>query len=157
MIDPDGGDFDFSSLGSDNDSVAPEDGYRADLSVVIPSVDYTSSATFRLFEIDGVSGSRINPLPGALIQLGVLLYSVNANGGTTGAIEEIMLPVASNGTFETSRANLTHGTAAARGIQWSDIDMDQQLDLGETVTRSSYVHYFVITGDADVRIEMELR
>ena len=157
LLNPDGGDFDFTSLGSDNDSIAPEDSYRADLSVIIPSKDFGSNVVFRLFEIDATTGSRVDPSPTGTEQLGVLVYGVNANGGVTGAIEEAMLPIASTGTFEASRLNFIHGMAAARGVLWSDTDADQQFDLTETISLSSYVHYFTVTGQADVRIEMDLQ
>ena len=157
LIDPDGGVFDFTSYGADDDSIAPEDGYLADLTVAIESSDYTSTVTFRLFDIDGTTGVRIDPAPTGLEQLGVLLYCVNGNGGTSGAIEEVMLPIASSGTFEATRTNFVHGAAAARAILWSDTDADQVLDGGESIIRSSYVHYFTVTSDADVRVEMELR
>jgi len=157
LISSDGGVFAFTSLGSDNDSIAPEDGYRADVSVTIASSEYLSTAVFRLFAIDSGTGSRIDPSPSGLEQLGVLLYCVNANGGTTGAIEELLIPVAANGTFEASRSNLMHGVAAARGVLWSDTNSDNLFDVGETLELSSYVHYFTVVGGADVRIEMELR
>ncbi len=158
LIDPDAGDFDFTSRGSDGDAVAPEDGYRADLSVTIPSVEYTSSTVvFRLFAIDGTTGTRIDPAPTGIEQLGVLFYSVNGNGGTTGAVEEITLPVAATGTFEATRTNLIHGRVAARAFLWSDTDTDDQLDAGESILLSSYIHYFSVIGGVDSRIEMELR
>lgn len=157
LIDPDGGVFDFTSLGSDNDSVVPESGYRADLSVTIQSDEYLSTVVCRLFEIDGITGTRIDPSPGVTEQLGVLFYGVNLAGGTTGAIEEVLLPVAAAGTFEASQANMVHGAAAARGILWTDTDLDQELDALETVSKKSYVHYFTVVGEADLRIEMELR
>jgi hypothetical protein len=127
------------------------------LIVTIAASVFTSNATFRLFDIDGGTGSRIDPSPTGVEQLGVLLYCINGNGGTSGAIEEVMLPVAASGTFETSKTNFIHGVAAARGVHWSDTDSDQQLDVGESILQSSYVHYFTVTGDADVRLEMELR
>lgn len=157
LVDPDGGDFDFTSLGSDNDSAAPEDGYRADLSVTIPATDYSSDAVFRLFAIDGTTGTRVDPSPTGFEQLGVLLYCVNGNGGTSGAIEEVMLPVAASGSFEASKAGLIHGTAAARAVLWTDTNGDQQISGGETVLSSSYVHYFTVIGGVDMRLEMELR
>ncbi|MCA9216157.1 MAG: prepilin-type N-terminal cleavage/methylation domain-containing protein [Planctomycetales bacterium] len=157
LIDPDGGDFDFTSQGSDGDSVLPEDDYQADISVAMPSVEYTASVVFRVFAIDGTTGTRIDPAPAGLEQLGVLLYTVNGNGGTTGAIEETTLPVAATGTFEVSKNNAMHGVAAARAFMWSDTDADDQLDAGEAVVVSSYVHYFTIVGGIDSRVEMELR
>lgn len=158
LIDPDAGDFDFTSRGSDGDAVAPEDGYRADLSVTIPAVEYTSSTVvFRVFAIDGMTGTRIDPAPTPVQQLGVLFYSVNGNGGTTGAVEEVTLPVAATGTFEATVTNVNHGRAAARAFLWSDTDADDQLDAGESIVLSSYVHYFSVIGGVDSRIEMELR
>ena len=157
LIDPDGGDFDFFSYGADTDSLAPEEGYLADLSEVIASSEYLSNVTFRLFEIDGGTGTRIDPSPSGTEQLGVLFYGANANGGTSGAIEERMLPIAAVGSFEASQANQVHGVVAARGVIWNDVDADQVIDSGETVIRSSYVHYLTLSGGMDVRVEMELR
>jgi prepilin-type N-terminal cleavage/methylation domain-containing protein len=157
LIDPDGGDFDFTSLGSDNNSVLPEDGYQADITVPIPATEYASSATFRLFGIAAGTGLRIDPVVPFQGQLAVLFYGVNANGGTTGAVEERLIPVASTGSFETTLNNLPHGCAAARGILWIDSNADQVIDALETIDSISYVHYFTITGEADLRIEMDLR
>lgn len=158
QIDPDGGDFDFRSLGSDGDSVLPEDGYQVDISVVMPASTFTSSVTvFRVFAIDGTTGTRIDPAPTASEQLGVLVYSANGNGGTTGAIEEVMLPIAATGTFEATKTNVLHGSVAARAFQWTDTNADDQLDVGEPITLSSYIHYFQVIGGIDARIEMELR
>jgi len=158
LIDPDGGDYDFTSLGSDNDSTAPEDGYRADVSVTIYSADYTSNIVFfRLFAIDGTTGTRVDPAPTGSEQLGVLIYSVNGNGGTTGAIEEQMIPITATGSFEASKVDFIQGNAAARAVLWNDTDFDDQLDVGETVVLSSYVHYFTVMGRIDGRVEMELR
>lgn len=158
LVDPDGGTFDFQSLGSDGDSLVPEEGYRADISVPIPLSSYTSSLiTFRLFSIDGVTGTRVDPTVTGTEQLGVILYRVNGNGGATGAIEETTLPVASTGTFEASQANFIHGKAAARGFLWDDANANLELDSGEAIILSSYVHYFTVVGGNDGRIEMELR
>jgi hypothetical protein len=157
LVDPDGGVFNFFSYGADTDSAAPEDGYLADLSEVIPASDYASNVTFRLFEIDGVTGTRIDPSPTGIEQLGVLFYGVNANGGTTGAIQEVMLAIAATGTFEASCTNVMHGVTAARGVIWNDTNADQTIDVGESISRSSYVHYQTLSGNADLRVEMELR
>ena len=151
------GEFEFKSLGADNDSAAPENGYLADVSVTIRATDYTASVVFRLFAIDGTTGTRIDPAPTGLEQLGVLLYRINGSGGTTGAIEEVLLPVAATGTFEVSQADVIHGMAAARGVLWLDADSDDQFDVGETLVHSSYVHYFTVIGGIDSRLEMELR
>lgn len=157
LVDPDAGTFDFTSYGSDADSALPEDGYQANLVVEIPSSSYTSNLTLRLFDIDGTTGTRIDPSVSAFQQLGVLLYAVNAAGGTTGTIQELLLPVAAIGTFEATQTNIIHGQAAARGIVWNDTNLNQALDLGETIVRKSFVHYFTITSLSDLRIEMELR
>lgn len=157
LINPDGGDFDFVSLGSDNDSLPPEDGYAADVKVTILPSDFETTVTFRLFAIDGILGTRIDPAPTGEQQLGVLLYAVNAYGGTTGAVEELLLPVASSGSFEVSRANFVHGRAAARGVLWVDTNADDLFDIGESLVLSSYIHYFTVTSSVDLRIELELR
>ncbi|MEM9586801.1 MAG: prepilin-type N-terminal cleavage/methylation domain-containing protein [Planctomycetota bacterium] len=157
LVDPDAGDFDFTSYGSDDDSVSPEDGYRADVSVVIPASHYTTTATFRLFAIDAVTSTRIDPSPSGTQQLGVLLYGIGVAGGSTGAIEELMIPVAATGTFEATQSSFVQGHAAARGILWDDADSDDVLDAGETIVDASYVHYFTVTSETDLRIEMELR
>ena len=155
LIGSDGGEFALVSLGSDNDSVLPEDGYQADLKATIPASRFSSSVTFRLFAIDGNTHTRIDPSPSGLQRLGILLYAVNANGGTSGAIEEVMLNV--DGSFEASQSAIIHGPAAARGILWSDTNSDGQLDSGESISLRSFVHHFTVTGDSNLRIEMELR
>ena len=158
LIDPDAGTFDIRSLGADGDSIAPEDGYLADVITEIPTTEFLSETiVFRLFAIDGTTGARIDPAPTGLEQLAVLVYSVNGNGGTTGAIEESTLIIAPSGTFEAAKTNMIHGPIAARGFLWTDTDSDDQLDAGETVVASSYVHYFIGIGGIDRRIEMELR
>ncbi len=155
LIGSDGGEFALVSLGCDNDSVLPEDGYQADLKATIPASRFSSSATFRLFAIDGNTNTRIDPSPSGLQRLGILLYAVNANGGTSGAMEEVTLNV--DGSFEASQNAMIHGPAAARGILWSDTNSDGQLDSGEPISLRSFVHHFMVTGDANLRIEMELR
>jgi hypothetical protein len=152
-----GTDIDLTSLGSDGDSVAPEDGYRADLTVSIQARDYSGDIVFRLFAIDTLSGSRIDPAPAGTEQLGVLFYGVNAAGGTAGQIEEELLIVANSGTFEYRRSNTFQGMVAARAIQWDDVDSDDVLDPAETIIKKSYVHYPVVNSAMDVRVEMELR
>lgn len=151
------GTLEIQSLGSDGDSVAPEDGYRSDLTATIQSRDYLGDVTFRLFAIDGTSGLRIDPAPTGTEQLGVLFYGVNAAGGTDGAITEQMLIVPNSGTFEHRRSNTLCRTTAARAIQWDDTDSDDALDLGETIIKKSYVHYPKAQPASEVRVEMELR
>jgi type II secretory pathway pseudopilin PulG len=151
------GDLDFVSLGSDGDSLAPEDGYRADLTVSIEARDYTCDVIFRLFAIDGLNGSRVDPSPAGTEQLGVLFYGVNAMGGTNGAIAEQMLVIPNSGTFEHRRSNTICRAFAARAIHWNDTDSDDALDVGEAIITKSYVHYPTVQPAADVRIEMELR
>ncbi len=157
LIDPDAGVFDFTSYGSDADSAVPETGYRADLVVEIPTSNYQGDVALRLFEIDGTTQTRVDPSTTGTEQLGVLYYCVNAAGGTTGAIQEILLPVDAAGSFETTLSNQIHGLSAARGIKWLDADGDDVLDVGETITLKSFVHYFTVTSLSNSRIEMELR
>jgi hypothetical protein len=152
-----GGGFDLTSLGSDGDSIAPEDGYRADLTVTVQLRDFAGDVLFRLFGIDSLNGSRIDPAPTGTEQLGVLFYGVNAAGGSSGQIEEQLLVVPNSGTFEYRRSNTFQGTVAARAIQWDDVDSDDVLDVGETIVKKSYVHYPAVTPAMDVRVEMELR
>ena len=158
LVDPDGGTFDFRSQGSDGDSVGAETGYEADLIAALPSASYTTnSVVFRLFAIDATTGTRIDPTVTGTEQLGIVFYSINGNGGTTGAIEEVTLPIAASGTFEATRTDVMHGRAAARAFLWDDVDGNDQLDAGETITASSHTHYFVLLGGVDARIELELR
>ncbi len=157
LVDPDGGVFDFLSYGSDGDDALPEDGYQANLSVQIPTSNYQADATFRLFAIDGITSTRIDPTPTGTQQLGVLFYAVNAAGGTTGQIEETLLIIPAAGTFESTATSLVHGNAAARAILWDDLDSDDVLDVGESIITKSYVHYFMLNSLADIRVEMELR
>lgn len=157
LIDPDGGVFDFVSAGADGDSLLPEDGYAADLKVELPTNSYQANVVFRLFEIDGLLGSRIDPTPTGSEQLGVLVYRVNGTGGTTGAIQEQLIPVAAVGTFEASLAGIVHGRIAARGVLWNDVDTDQLFDVGETLVLSSFIHYLTVVGGVDHRVELDLR
>ena len=151
------GDLEIASLGSDNDSVAPEDDYKANLTTTILTRDYTGEIVVRLFAIDGLNGSRIDPSPVGTEQLGVMFYGVNAAGGTTGAIEEQMLVVANSGTFEHRRTNTLCGQVAARAILWDDLDSDDSLDVGESIIKKSYVHFVFVQPSSQSRIEMELR
>jgi hypothetical protein len=151
------GDLNFVSQGSDDDSLAPEDGYRADLTVTIRVREYTCDVIFRLFAIDGLNGSRVDPSPTGTEQLGVLFYGVNAMGATNGAIAEQMIVIPNSGTFEHRRSNTICRTFAARAILWNDTDSDDSLDVGEAIVKKSYVHYPIVQPATDVRIEMELR
>lgn len=157
LVDPDGGTFDFTSYGSDADTALPESGYRADLTTAIPASQYQANATFRLFAVDSVTGTRIDPAPTGTQQLGVLVYAVNAAGGSAGDIEELLLVVPAAGTYEASLSSVVHGNAAARGILWDDSDSDDVLDAGETIVAKSYVHYVSLNSLIDLRIDMELR
>ena len=152
-----GGGIDIVSQGSDGDSVVSEEGYRADLTVSVTSQAFAGELVFRLFAIDTLSGLRIDPSPTGTEQLGILFYGVNADGASTGVIQEQMLIVASTGSFEFRRSSTVHGLVAARAIQWDDVDSDDVLDPAETIMKKSYVHYPVVNSAADVRIEMELR
>jgi prepilin-type N-terminal cleavage/methylation domain-containing protein len=151
------GDLEILSLGSDGDSLSPEDGYRADLTATVQTREYLGDVIFRLFAIDGISGLRIDPSPTGAEQLGVLFYGVNATGGTDGAIAEQMLIVPNSGTIEHRRSNTQCRAIAARAIQWNDLDNDDVLDVGETIIKKSYVHYPHLYPASDTRVEMELR
>lgn len=157
VLTPNLGGLDLISTGSDGDSVGSETGNQADITLPILSRDITGDCICRLFAIDGTSGLRIDPNPTGSEQLGVLFYGVNANGGTTGAIEEQLLIVAASGSFDVRRSATTHGTIALRAILWNDIDNDDVLDVGESIVKKSYVHYLQIHPGADNRVEMELR
>ncbi len=127
------------------------------MTVPILAKDFEGDCICRLFDIDSVSGLRIDPSPTGSQQLGVLFYGVNALGGSTGAIEEQLLPVAASGSFDVRRSQTVHGTVALRAILWNDLDNDDLLDVGETIIKKSYVHYLQIHPGADNRVEMELR
>ena len=152
-----GGSIDILSQGSDGDSLLSEDGYRADITVSVTDQDYAGDIVFRLFAIDSLSGTRVDPTPPVAEQLGVLFYGVNAAGGTSGTVQEQMLVVAASGSFDYRRSNTIHGTVAARAIQWIDTDLDDVLDATESITKKSYVHYATVNSAADVRVEMEIR
>lgn len=152
-----GGDLELISLGSDGDSIAPEDGYRADLNTTILTREYLGDIIFRLFAIDGSNGSRIDPTPTGTEKLGVLFYGVNATGASDGAIAEQLLLVPNSGAFEHRRSNTLCSKVAARAIQWNDTDSDDTLDVGETIVKKSFVHYPNLQPANDLRIEMELR
>ncbi len=151
------GGLDLISLGSDGDSIGTESGYQANLTIPILSKDIAGDLVCRLFDIDSNSGLRIDPNPVGNQQLGVLLYGVNAAGGSVGAIEEQLLIVPASGSFSVRRADTTHGTVAVRGILWADADNDDVLDAGESIVKKSYVHYLQVHPGADNRVEMELR
>ncbi len=151
------GDLTISSLGSDGDSLAPEEGYQTDLAVTIQQSEYLSAIVFRLYEIDSLNGSRIDPSPTGTQQLGVLFYSVNATGGTDGSVAEQLIVISNTGSFEYRRASTLVGTTAARAILWDDTNSNDLLDIGETILKKSIVHYPVVTPRMDTRVEMELR
>ncbi len=157
LLTPNLGGLDLTSTGSDGDSVGSETGNAADVTVPILAKDFSGDCICRLFAIDSNSGLRIDPSPVGNEQLGVLFYGVNANGGTTGAIEEQLLIVPAVGSFEVRRSNTIHGTAGLRAILWNDTDNDDALDNGESIIKKSYVHYVQIHPGADNRVEMELR
>lgn len=147
----------LGSGGSDGDSIAPEDGYRADLLVSISQQDYEGAAIFRLFEIDNLSGSRIDPNPTGTQRLAVLFYGVNAAGGSTGAIAEQFAVVTGSTGFEFLRDNALVGPIAARAILWDDVNGNSSLEVGENIVKKSFVHYSNILPKSESRIEMELR
>lgn len=151
------GSLNITSLGSDGDSTLPEDGYREDLSVSVQSTDYLGTLVLRLFAIDNQNGSRVDPSPTGSQQLGVLLYAVNAAGGTSGAIEEQLIVVNNAGSFEYRRDDTLKGMVAVRAILWDDVNNDDVLDVGESIVNKSIVHYVRIQPKVDTRVEMELR
>ncbi|HAC91402.1 MAG TPA: hypothetical protein DCF63_12350 [Planctomycetaceae bacterium] len=151
------GSLEMLSLGSDGDSTSPEDGYREDIIVSVQSTDYMGTLVLRLFAIDGLNGSRVDPSPTGSQQLGVLCYAVNAAGGTTGAIEEQLIVIGNSGSFEYRRDNTIKGTLAVRAILWNDVNNDDVLDIGESIVNKSIVHYVTVQARVDNRVEMELR
>lgn len=157
-----------ASLGSDNDSIAPENGYQADITVIMPVNSYAGDIAFRLYAIDSTSGTRVDPTlsnleagnpspPAGTKLLGIHFYAKNASGGTTGTVQEQMCPVAMTGSFEYRVSGAIHGKAAARAVFWVDTNNDGLLNSGEVVWRKSCVHFFDIVSGQDNRIDMELR
>ena len=151
------GSLEIRSMGSDGDSVPPEDGYRKDISVTISPQDYEGSVIFRLYAIDSLNGSRIDPTPAGNQRLAVLFYGVNSTGGNTGEVTEQLILIPHSGSFEFRRDNTIVGITAVRAILWEDTNDDQSLDFGETIVSKSIVHYPVIQPRVDTRVEMELR
>lgn len=151
------GDLELLSLGSDGDSTAPETGYGKDVSVTITQEEYLGTLVFRLFDIDNLNGSRIDPSPTGLEKLGVLFYGVNATGATTGAIAEQLINIDGAGSFEFRRNNTLIGITAARAILWDDTDNDDELDANESIIKKSIVHYPLVQPRLETRVEMELR
>jgi len=158
----------IASLGSDNDSVAPETGYQADISVNIPVNAYSGELVFHLYGISLSTGTRIEPTltnlldgissppPGSKL-LGIQFYGKNAAGGTTGEMEEVMCQVGLTGSFEFRISNATLGKGAARAVFWEDSNDDQLLTAGEVVLRKSCVHVFEVLPGMENRFDMELR
>ncbi|MCC6511798.1 MAG: prepilin-type N-terminal cleavage/methylation domain-containing protein [Pirellulaceae bacterium] len=157
LLSVNGGGLDLLSTGSDGDSIGNESGYLANVVVPIIARDFRGDVVCRLFEIDALSGLRIDPSPTGTEQLGVLFYGVNAAGGTSGAVEEQLLIVPASGSFDVRRSSTLHGTVAMRAILWNDTDSDDALDGGETIVMKSYVHYWLVHPAVDNRVEMELR
>jgi len=158
----------IASLGSDNDSVAPEAGYQADISVNIPINAYSGDIVFHLYGISLSTGTRIDPTQPNLLDgiaspppgtklLGIQFYGKNAAGGTTGEIEEVMCQVGLTGSFEFRISSATHGKAAARAVFWEDANNDQLLTVGEVVLRKSCVQVFDVFPGMENRFDMELR
>ncbi|MFO1066349.1 MAG: type II secretion system protein [Pirellulales bacterium] len=147
----------MTSTGSDSDSTAPEDGYAADIAQRLTANEMSGDLVCRLFAIDSLIGSRIDPSPTGTQQLGILLYAVGAAGSVDGSVEELLIAVPNSGSFELRHADMRVGRVAVRAILWDDLDSDDHLDLGETIDKKSYVHYGSISGSGDLRLEMELR
>lgn len=151
------GQLTVTSMGADGDSIAPEDGYRADMAVTILPQDYQGTLVFRLFEIDSLNGSRIDPNPTGTQRLAVLFYGVHATGGSSGEVAEQFINISSVGSFEFRRNDTLAGSTAARAILWDDSNGNSQLDLGESIIKKSYVHYVTVWPRVETRLEMELR
>lgn len=151
------GELTITSFGSDGDSGGAEDGLRQDISATIATEDYLGTVSFRLFAIDGLNGSRIDPSPTGNEKLGILYYGVNATGLNTGAIAEQFILVSNAGPFEYLRTNTLCGSAAARAIVWDDLDNDNVWDLGEPILKKSIVQYLFVQPRNETRVELELR
>lgn len=146
------------SYGSNGATAPAETGYDTDLSVTMTAAERRETVTFRLFEIDSGTSSRIDPSPlTGTEKLRVFLYGPSVDTGTDGSIERKPLEI-DPPTFETSQP-LPIGRYAARGLRWSDTDNNDVVDTGEaTGLKKSYVRYFQVIGDGGgERIEMELR
>jgi hypothetical protein len=87
----------------------------------------------------------------------VLFYGVNANGGTTGAIQEQLLLVPKSGSFDYLRSSTTLGLVAAKGIHWTDSNNDNKWTTGETSVKDSSVFYTYIIPNVELHIDMILR
>ena len=162
------GSLTIASLGSDSDSIFPEDGYQADISVEIPVNSYSGDVVFRLYAINTTTGSRVDPTqtnlldgiaspPAGTKMLGVHFYGKNASGGTSGEIQETMCVVGMTGSFEFRISNAMLGTGAARAVFWEDANNDQLCNAGEVVLRKSCVHTFDILPGHENRFDLELR
>lgn len=158
----------IASLGADNDSIAPEDGYQADISINIPVNAYTGDIVFHLYAINGTTGTRVDPTQANLLDgissppagtklLGIHFYGKNASGGTTGEVQESMCAVSTTGSFEFRLSNAIFGKAAARAVFWVDSNNDELLSSGEVVLRESSVQVFDIVPGHENRFDMELR
>ncbi len=153
---PNLGGLDLTSTGSDGDSVGSEVGYQADVTVPILAKDFEGDCICRLFDIDSVSGLRIDPSPTGSQQLGVLFYGVNALGGSTGRLKNSYFPSQRQAASTFVAVKPCMGPLPC-AILWNDLDNDDLLDVGETIIKKSYVHYLQIHPGADNRVEMELR
>lgn len=162
------GSLTISSLGSDNDSIVPEDGYQADISVNIPLQSYTGDVVFRLYAISIATGVRVDATEANLLdgiasppagtkRAGVLFYGTNAAGGSSGTIEESMCVVGLTGSFDYRLTNTVCGKGAARAVFWVDSNNDSLISTGETILRKSYAFVFEIVPGIENRFDMELR
>ncbi len=145
------------SLGSDGVS-GGTNGYEQDLFDTILATDYLGSVVFRLFDIDPITGGRIDPVLGVGEKLGVQLYGVNAaNVDNQGAVERQFLHMSDLVNYEVRRGDTLHGTIAARGLWWDDANNDNIFDSGEAVVRKTRVYYVTVLANRERRVEMELR
>ena len=168
IINNNSGVLSISSLGSDNDSVAPETGYQEDIAVEVPVNSYSGDVVFHLYAISINTGTRVDatlanlldgiaiPPPGTKL-MGVQFYAKNATGGSSGEIQELMCLVPMSGGFDYRISAAMLGAAAARAVFWVDTNNDQLLTPGEDVLRKSCVQVFDIIPGHENRFEMELR
>jgi len=150
------GSLTFLSRGSDNDSTGDESGFRADISTTIDASEYQGSIVFQLWALDS-KNNMVKPSAAAKEKLGVLFYGVNANGGTTGAIQQQLLLVPKTGSFDYLRSNITLGLVAAVGIHWNDSNNDNLWTTGEALVKDSSVCYTYIVPKVELHMDLILR
>ena len=148
-----------TSHGSDGDSTGDETIFNEDISLSIALSEYQGTLKFQMFEIS--SGSRVDPAAlGATEALAVLVYGVNAAGGTTGTVQESVVGLTTlatvSPTFQ-STWQTTIGNVAARAVRWTDTNGNGVVDIGETISKKSYLHYLTVTAGVTQNVALELR